>query len=115
MKKHSAFGILLVLSLAFSGCDTLDSIPPTIQISHLSATPVPLSAVPDQSQKVTAEQVKALALKHAGFSAEDVFKLRAEYDRKDNHWEVEFIHNGWEYEYDIDAVSGEILTFEKDR
>ena len=30
-------------------------------------------------------------------------------------YEVEFIYSGYEYEYDIDAVSGKILGWEKER
>ena len=52
-----------------------------------------------------------IALKDAGFAAADVTELEAELDLDDAvvHYDVEFKQGGMEYDYDIDAVTGEIL------
>lgn len=65
---------------------------------------------------LTAEEAKEIALRHAGLTAGEVTGLRAEYDRDDGRpeFEVEFRHNGWEYEYEIHAETGRILSWEKD-
>ena len=64
----------------------------------------------NQDEKLTAEAAQLRALSHAELKAEDVTGLRSEYDREDNVYEVEFDHNGWEYEYKIHAVSGAVLS-----
>ncbi len=66
--------------------------------------------------EITAEKAKSIALAHAGLKADQVTRLRAEKDRDDGLWvfEVEFRHGGFEYEYEIHAQTGKILSFEKD-
>ena len=65
---------------------------------------------------ITAEQAKAAALSAAGFSASEVRGLKAEFDFDDGRavYEVEFKKGIFEYEYDIDAVSGKVLKAEKE-
>ena len=80
-------------------------------------TPAPVK--PDQppvAARLTKAEAEAIALKHAGFTAEQVKGLRSEYDFDDgvSHYEVEFRVGQWEYDYDIHAESGKILSFEKD-
>ena len=58
----------------------------------------------------------ALALSHAGFTAQEVSFLRVEpelYDRVP-HYDVEFQEGDWEYEYEIHAQTGAVISFEKD-
>ena len=71
---------------------------------------------PPASDRISKSQAESIALKHAGFAAEQVKGLRSEYDFDDGvaHYEVEFRVGQWEYDYDIHAKSGEILSFEKD-
>ena len=56
------------------------------------------------------------ALNHIGASRKDVFDLEADFDKDLNQpiWEVDFEHDGHEYSYDIDAVSGEVLKIERE-
>ena len=58
-----------------------------------------------------------IALTHAGISREQVYDLEAELDRE---WgvllyEVSFESGGREYEYDINATSGEIRSHRAER
>ncbi|MGI6326551.1 MAG: PepSY domain-containing protein [Saccharofermentanales bacterium] len=59
--------------------------------------------------------VKA-ALNHAGLSASAIRDLEVELDKDDGRWiyEVEFKANGFEYDYDIDALTGKVLSADKD-
>ena len=55
-------------------------------------------------------------MRHAGFSAGAVKKLKCELDREKGKlvYEVEFEANGIEYEYTVDAETGEIVKIEKE-
>ena len=65
---------------------------------------------------ISEEDAKAIALKHAGFGESDVKGLRVSRDLDDgkNKYEVEFRDGFTEYNYDIDAATGEILSYEID-
>ena len=46
---------------------------------------------------------------------EFIKRVELDYERGRKVFEIEFFHNGFEYEYDIDAVTGKILKYDKDR
>ena len=66
--------------------------------------------------RLTKEQAEDVALKHAGFTADQVKGLKSELDIDGGfvHYEVEFRVGQWDYEYDIHAETGAVLSFEKD-
>lgn len=63
---------------------------------------------------ITAANAKEIALKDAGVAAEQATFVKAKLDNEDGGlvYEVEFLSNNCEYEYDIDAATGEILKRE---
>lgn len=65
---------------------------------------------------ISAERAKEIALDHAGISAANATIRKAEFDWDDGRaeYEVEFFSGNMKYEYTIDAVSGTVLSFEKD-
>lgn len=65
---------------------------------------------------ITEEEAKAIALTHAGFTADQISRLHIEFEYDDGipEYNVEFREGYLEYEYDIHAVTGQILSFEKD-
>lgn len=65
---------------------------------------------------ITEEQAKAIALNHAGVSAEDVifFQVKLERHGAASEYDVEFYSGNTEYDYEIDAVTGEIRSFDHD-
>lgn len=67
-------------------------------------------------KELTREEAEAIALKHAGFTADQVTDLYTEHEIDDGHpqYEVQFRQGRWGYDYEIDAVTGKILSFEKD-
>lgn len=73
-------------------------------------------AVTEAAKQLTVEEAKAIALKHAGFTADQVRFLRAEYEIDDRipHYDIEFDEGRWEYEYEISAETGDILSYERD-
>ena len=68
------------------------------------------------SANITTEQAQEIALKDAGFAADQVTGLSAETDLYDQvpHYDVKFYQNNQEYEYEINAATGEIMSIEKD-
>ena len=66
---------------------------------------------------ITKEDAKTIALEHAGVAAEEVRYVDIQIDADNGIWlyEVSFYVDGIEYEYEIHAKTGEILSFEKDR
>ncbi len=77
----------------------------------------PQETKPQTNSFIDAEVAKSNALSHAGVNSEDARFVKAELDKDDGRYkyEVEFEANGFEYDYEIDAISGEVLDFEKDR
>ena len=79
------------------------------------------SVIPKNEDKVTGNQkligmdaAKNIALKHAGLAEFAIRSLEVELDREDGViiYEVEFKYNGFEYEYEINAATGEIMDWE---
>ncbi len=66
---------------------------------------------------LTQEEALTLVLAHTGFSRDQVKGLHSEFDYDDRvpEYEVEFYKDGWEYEYEIHAETGSILSYNKDR
>lgn len=69
------------------------------------------------SKYIGAEKAKEVALKHAGIEAAQANRINAEFDCDDGVivYEVDFTAGGYEYEYDIDAATGKIVTSHKER
>ena len=67
-------------------------------------------------EQITAEQAKQTALKEANLSESDVTGLKVEFedDNGTQKYEVDFSANGVEYDYDIDADTGKIISSDKD-
>lgn len=68
-------------------------------------------------QYITKAEAKAIAFKHAGVNEADAKRVKVVFDFDDGvaEYEVEFHADKFDYDYEIDAVSGKILKVEKDR
>ena len=91
---------------------TLPAAEPTVPPATEATSP----AATEAAGQLTGEEAKAIALAHAGFTADQVQHLRAEYEMDDGvpHYDIEFREGPWEYDYEIHAGTGQILSFEKD-
>lgn len=84
------------------------------------ATQTPTVTVPSQntsSGMITADQAKSKALAHAGLNANQVNFVRAYLDWDDGRqvYDVEFYTSDYkEYDYEIDAYTGAVLSFDSD-
>lgn len=74
------------------------------------------AAAPDESGYIGVEKAKAIALDHAGVKAADAVFFKAEWDWDDGRaeYEIEFYSGNTEYDYDIDAATGKILSWDHD-
>ena len=65
---------------------------------------------------ISAERAKEIALSHAGLASNQVTFKRTEldFDNGIQKYEVEFYYNNREYSYEINANTGDILSYEQD-
>lgn len=93
---------------------------PTSEPVQDEPTPEPVQkekVVPKQtSDQISREKAMQIAVKHAGFTVDQVSRLHAEldYERGNYQYDVEFDEGSYEYDYNIDAQTGKVLFFDKD-
>lgn len=90
---------------------------PTEAPAATEPAPAPTEAPVRNTQRLTKDEAIAIALKDAGFTADQVSRLRAEFDYDDGRpeYDVDFRQGGYEYDYEIHAETGKILSREKER
>ncbi len=90
--------------------------PPAAEPPAVTATQPPATEAP-KSERLTKEEARNIALKDAGLTKDQVSRLKVEFDYDDGvpEYDVEFTHDGWEYEYEIHAETGAIRSRDKDR
>ena len=68
------------------------------------------------SADIGAEKAKSIALKHAGVAASDTVFLYAKLDYENGLrvYDVEFFSGNKEYDYEINAATGDIVSFDQD-
>jgi uncharacterized membrane protein YkoI len=75
-----------------------------------------VNSVGDGNNYIGSQKAESIAFAHAGISKSEVRKFDIE--RKEHKgraiYEVEFTHKNIEYEYEIGAITGEILEWESD-
>ena len=66
--------------------------------------------------KITRDEAKSIALKHANLDEKNITGLDIDLDRDDGvlKYEIDFHSGGLEYDYDINAETGEIISSSKD-
>lgn len=59
---------------------------------------------------------KRIAFKHAGVTEQNVYALTVKLERDNGRmvYDVDFKSNGYEFEVDVDAINGTVLSFEKE-
>lgn len=70
----------------------------------------------DETTLISVEQAKELVLSHAGISTSDIIFVKIDFDDEDGikHYEIEFVSGGYEYDYDINALTGAVIKCEKE-
>ena len=73
-------------------------------------------AASEPSGKLTREQAEKIALDYLGLTADQVTRMHSEYEIDDGipRFDVAFCQGDWEYEFEIHAENGRILSYDKD-
>ena len=89
---------------------------PTVPAAPTAPAVVPTEPAPAEGALITKEQAEKIALDHLGFTADQVSRMRTEYEIDDGipQYDVEFLQGDWEYEFEIHAENGKILSYDKD-
>lgn len=129
MKIRFIAALLLAVLTLLSGCAVQAAAPaptkpvltaaeepavsPVLVSTEAPATP---AEAPTEPNRITKEEAISIALVDAGFSESQVTRLKAEFDYDDGRpeYEVEFQKDGFEYDYEIHAETGNILHKDKD-
>ena len=129
--KYNAIPVLAagLLALTLAGCGagttagqtgaaaTPETSPEVQTTPAAQSTPAAQAATAGQTAAITEDDAKKAALAHAGLTADQVSFARAHQDRDDGRlvYDVEFYTADYqEYDYEIDASSGDVLSFDYD-
>ena len=141
-KQWTAVLLIFALLLSLSGCMAanavqkldmveakaeakLDAAEDKLEESLRSAVvpePLPPETAPAptvpaaEPEKLTREQALQIALDYLGFRADQITRLRTEFEIDDGipQYDIEFHQGDWEYEFEIHGENGKILSFDKD-
>lgn len=118
MKATVAILLTLVMLLGILGCASTDANRgDNAQPTGENGTPSPEATAPSKTGGIISEEAAwQLALEHAGLTKDQVTNARVVLD-KDNgklEYEVEFHQGTVEFDYEIDAATGEIISFDRD-
>lgn len=133
MKKITISTIILSTCLGFVGCSntvglnnsyesstttSLNNSSENTNSNTINTNNIPYSTnqnLPTQNT-ISSDEAKQIALQHANLSDNQVtfIKVSQDYDDGIKKYEIEFYYNNTEYDYEINAYSGEILKFDYD-
>ncbi len=121
MKKLFALLLAVVLMLTLSACaavprSTTDPLSPDKADEKAQVQNDTAPANQTAEQLISRDKAIEIALEHVGFDKTQVTELEAELDREVTvtEWDVDFKQGGYEYSYDINAQTGEIIKFDKE-
>lgn len=112
MKKILAGLILMMLLAGLAGCGP-DSTQPPVQTTVQPAKNVTPKAE-DASNFIGEQKAWDIALERAGINADDVIFNRIDLERDNGIWkyEIEFRKENTEYDIDVKADDGTIISYE---
>lgn len=108
MRKHKTFVKKIVLGGVLAAAFMFTSISNPVLPSE--------TAVVTAASRIGVKKAKSIALKHAGLKSSQVKFLKAKLDYDDGRavYEIEFYRGSTEYDYEIDAKTGKILSYDHD-
>lgn len=118
MKLILAICMLLPLLAGCATMERLDSIRSSAEkLVEDSLESAAIATGPTDGSLLTRDEAERIALEKAGLNRGQVSRLRTEYEWDDGRhkYEVEFRQGPLEYHFEIDAQTGEILSWERER
>ena len=93
MKRLKLATIITIISISLMGCSNSEEL---------------------NNKTVTIDEAKEIALKHAGLTSDQVSFVEVESDVDNNieKYNIEFYYNNQKYDYDINAVNGQIIQYD---
>ncbi|MDO4566869.1 MAG: PepSY domain-containing protein [Oscillospiraceae bacterium] len=115
MKKLIPAVLCLIFVLSLAGCGTLGTAAGGASLEDTAASTSAADAGSAAAQ-IGELEAKAIALEHAGVAEADLLYMQVKLDTDDGRtvYDVEFYSGGAEYDYEIDAASGEVVSFDYD-
>ena len=111
--KKNIFLVLVLVAVLFTvaGCDKSDSNKNATNNNNSNTAVTNNDTTNTNSQYIGEDAAKGNALKDAGLTAADVTELTAELDTENGKavYDVDFKHDGKEYNYDVDAITGDVV------
>ena len=118
MKNRFVSALLAAaLLLTMTGCSVAETVQKLDAAEEqVEATLKSGLTVAEPAAQLTEEQARQIALDHLGITAEETSRLRTTYELDDGvpQFDVELHHDRWEYEFEIHAETGEILSYDQD-
>lgn len=114
MKKYSRLAaLILALGTVLAGCGNSGDNSVTGTTDKASGDK---GAAQTEEKLISEEEAKKIALEHAGISEDGTtfIKTKLEMDDGAQEYEVEFYTQDIEYDYNIDAVSGDIRSYDNE-
>lgn len=110
-KRHSA---TVIPSQGTENTDTPVSTPAN---EPAVTTAPPASAETPAATYIASEAALGIALEHAGLTRSEVREIEIDFEKKKNGavYEIDFEKGNVEYEYEINAITGEIIKVEKEK
>jgi len=114
------FPIVLLLPL-LAGCVTMERLEDVRSSAEKliedSVESGAMATAPADGSLLTKQEAETLALDHAQLNRGQISRLRTRYQWEDGRhlYEIEFRQGPWEYHCELDAETGEILEWERER
>lgn len=115
--------ILMSISMILVGCNNEQSINKNVESNNISKEETVnensnsnTSLSENITSLISEEKAKEIALNHSNLTSDQVTFGKTELDFDDGiqKYDIEFYYNNKEYSYEIDANTGDILTYEQD-
>ena len=91
---------------------------PAVPREAPAPTEAPVQPAPEKAAPavISKEEAEKIALDYNGFSADQVKRMWSEFEYDDGvpQYDVEYHEGDWEYEFEINAENGKILSYDKD-
>ena len=111
MKKLSLLVTIAALSISLVSCTNSGGVNNSNNDSSNNS-----SVQSKTSNKITIDEAKEIALKHAGLTKDQVsfIETENEVDNGAEKYDIGFYYNGKEYDYEISAIDGKIIKYDND-